>query len=281
MGSMSARADLSGQGVDPAPYDIESRPGPLVAAAIHAGHEVRPEIEAALRVDDDVRRREEDPFTDVWTRVAPNRVTVRVSRFEVDMNRPRDGAVYTTPESAWGIDVWGGTLDEGVRERSLATYDRFYRDVRRLLDEVVTREGGVLVYDLHSYNHRRDGPGRPPAPQHLHPDVNVGTGNIDRASWAPVIEAFITSMRQHRVLGTPLDVRENVCFRGGHLSRWVTRMFPRRSCVLAIEVKKVFMDEWTHQPIQEAMRDLERALRASVPDVLGAFSGALAERRVA
>jgi len=260
---------------------LESGAGPLVAAAIHSGHGVRPEIADALRVDDDVRRREEDPFTDTWTRVAPNRVVVHVSRFEVDLNRPRDGAVYATPESAWGLDVWGGGLDGAARRRSLAIYDRFHRDLQRFLRSIVAREGGVLVYDLHSYNHRRDGPLGAPAPQALNPDVNVGTGNIDRALWAPVVEAFIVSMRQRSVCGMPLDVRENVCFRGGHLSRWISWMFPRRSCVLAIEVKKVFMDEWTHQATAEALRDVEHALSASVPSVLRAFDEALAERGVA
>jgi N-formylglutamate amidohydrolase len=260
---------------------MQSGPGPLVATAIHCGHGVRPEIADALRVDGDVRRREEDPFTDTWTLVAPNRVSVRVSRFEVDLNRPRDGAVYASPEAAWGLDVWGGALDGGARRRSLAIYDCFYRDLRRLLDGVVAREGGVMVYDLHSYNHRRDGPGSEPGPQAENPDVNVGTGNIDRVAWAPVVDAFIAAMRERSVCGERLDVRENVCFRGGHLGRWVTEAFPRRSCVLSIEVKKMFMDEWTHRPIEEALQDVALALSMSVPAVLEAFQEALAERNVA
>ena len=42
-----------------------------------------------------------------------------------------------------------------------------------------------------------------------------------------------------------MDVRENVRFRGGELSRWVNERYRDRGCALAIEFKKMFMDEWT------------------------------------
>ena len=39
---------------------------------------------------------------------APRPITVSVtrSRFEADLNRPRDRAVYLTPADAWGHQVW-------------------------------------------------------------------------------------------------------------------------------------------------------------------------------
>ena len=39
---------------------------------------------------------QEDPFTGIWTTVAPTRLIGLHSRFEVDFNRPRDKAVYLT-----------------------------------------------------------------------------------------------------------------------------------------------------------------------------------------
>ena len=40
----------------------------------------------------------------------------RRSRFEVDLNRPREEAVYRVPEDCWGLDVWrGGRLDSSLR----------------------------------------------------------------------------------------------------------------------------------------------------------------------
>ena len=48
-----------------------------------------------------------------------------------------------------------------------------------------------------------------------------------------------------QVAGRPLDVRENVRFKGRQLAAFVHERFPTTGCALAIEVKKTFMDEWT------------------------------------
>lgn len=74
--------------------------GPLLAAAVHDGHELRDEVAELIALDEATRLREEDPFTGEWTAMAPNRMVVRRSRFEVDVNRPRETAVYRTPEDA-------------------------------------------------------------------------------------------------------------------------------------------------------------------------------------
>ena len=88
--------------------------GPLVATAVHDGHRVRDNLLALMKLDDAGRLREEDPFTAHWTTVAPTRVIGLHSRFEVDLNRPRDKAVYRSPEDAWGLDVWSGPLPPPV-----------------------------------------------------------------------------------------------------------------------------------------------------------------------
>ncbi len=61
----------------------------LVATAIHAGHDLRPEVAAALALDESTRLREEDPFTDALISPVGARVVVNRSRFEVDLNRAR------------------------------------------------------------------------------------------------------------------------------------------------------------------------------------------------
>ena len=79
---------------------------PLVAVALHDGHDLRPEVEQLLAISPDERKREEDPFTAAWTDVAETRLIVLRSRFEVDLNRPRDRAVYLKSEDSWGLKVW-------------------------------------------------------------------------------------------------------------------------------------------------------------------------------
>src|SRR5687768_7825373 len=84
-------------------WTITPGDGPIVATAIHDGHELRSDLAALCALTSAERLREEDPFTAAWTTVAPTRVVVHRSRFEVDMNRPRAGSVYRTPEEAWGL----------------------------------------------------------------------------------------------------------------------------------------------------------------------------------
>lgn len=76
------------------PWYLERGQGPLVAAAIHDGHEIRDELIGRVAISEGDRLREEDPFTGAWTGVAPTRLVGLHSRFEVDFNRPREKSVY-------------------------------------------------------------------------------------------------------------------------------------------------------------------------------------------
>ena len=87
-------------------WSVTTGDDPIVATAIHAGHSLRPEVEALMKLSEAHRLREEDPFTDRWVGVAENSIVVDVSRFEVDLNRPREKAVYVRPDDAWGLDLW-------------------------------------------------------------------------------------------------------------------------------------------------------------------------------
>ncbi len=247
--------------------------GPLVAAAIHAGHEVRDELTPHLALDEATRRREEDPLSDLWTAVAPTRLIGRRSRFEVDLNRPRHRAIYRTPVDAWGLAVWRSELPEALAERSLYEYDTFYQAVGELFRTLTARFGGFVVFDLHTYNYRRGGPDTPPAD--ADPQVNLGTGTLDRGRWGRLVDRFLADLRVYDFPGGRLDVRENVKFRGGYFPRFIHRSFPASpggeqagGCALAIEVKKFFMDEWTGAVDHALVAAIGDALASTVPGVL-------------
>jgi N-formylglutamate amidohydrolase len=250
-------------------WKIEAGDGPLVATAIHDGHEVRDDALRHMKIDEADRLREEDPWTAAWTTVAPNRVIGLRSRFEVDLNRPRETAVYRTPEDAWGLEVWNSEPAPEIVERSLAEYDAFYAALHELYSRLAARHDRFVVYDLHTYNHRRDGPGSPAADPAENPQINVGTGTMrDRTMWAPVIDRFVADLSTYDFPGGALDVRENVRFRGGNHGRWAHETFPNAACVLSIEVKKIFMDEWTGVVDQHLLQAVGRALGSTVPGVL-------------
>ena len=242
--------------------------GPLVAMAVHDGHAVRDEVATLLALDEQARLREEDPFTGLWTTVAPTRVIGLRSRFEVDLNRSRDEAVYRKPEDAWGLHVWRQDPPSELVARSLAEYDCFYEAMHGVLSEVAQRHGRFFVFDLHSYNHRRGGPDAPPADEVENPQVNIGTGTMDRSRWASLVDRFIGDLGAFDFPGGRLDVRENVKFKGRGFPRWVHQSFPDTGCALAIEFKKFFMDEWTGRPDRAQVDAIGEALRATVPGVL-------------
>ena len=137
--------------------------GPLVAAAVHDGHAMRSELGQHVALSESGRLREEDPYTAAWTDVVGVRIIGTRSRFEVDLNRAREKAVYLKPEDAWSLQVWHSELPEDVVERSRAEYDLFYENLTTLFDGLVARYGRFVVYDLHTYNHRRDGADQPVA----------------------------------------------------------------------------------------------------------------------
>lgn len=253
-------------------WEIHRGDQPLLATAIHDGHAVRAEVAELMAISDDDRRREEDPFTSRWTTVAPNRLVARRSRFEVDLNRPPEQAVYRTPDDCWRLEVWKRPLPDEVVDRSMSQYWAFYDLARAILNDIEQRFGDFVVFDLHSYNHRRAGPDAPPADPAGNPVVNVGTGTMDRDRWAPLVDRFIADLSAQTVAGTPLDVRENVRFRGGHLSRWVHETYPEHGCTLAIEVKKVYMDEWTGEPDEQVIAEVEQALLATLPGLFESLS---------
>ena len=242
--------------------------GPIVACAVHAGSEVRAEALRHMALRRRQRFVEEDPYTDQLTDVAGTSVVVHRSRFEVDLNRARDRAVYRTPGDAWGLTVWRGPLPAAVRQRSLRLHDRFYAELGALLARAGAGGRPFVVLDLHSYNHRRSGPEAPPADPAGNPEINVGTGSLDRERWGPLVDQFMADLRGEDVGGRPLDVRENVRFRGGHLSRWVHATFAGQGCCLAVEVKKFFMDERTGAIDEPVWRGVQGALAATVPGVL-------------
>ena len=240
---------------------VKEGSSPIVATAIHDGHELREEVRERMVLPEADRLREEDPYTGRWAEIAPTRLIARRSRFEVDLNRAREKAVYRRPEDCWGLEVWNGELPEDVVSRSLDEYDAFYAEARRVIQGVVDAHGCAVILDLHTYNHRREGPDGPEADPETNPEVNIGTGSVDRSVWGNLVNGFMEDVRAYDFGGRHLDVRENVKFRGANFARWVHATWPGRACDIAIEFKKFFMDEWTGEFFEEPCRHITGALQ--------------------
>jgi hypothetical protein len=239
---------------------------PVLATAIHNGHAIRPDMEVIMAISAEERLREEDPFTEFVTRDIPNRIAFHRSRFEIDLNRPREAAVYLSAEQAWGLDIWKQSPPADVIERSLAIHDEYYAMLRQVLYGLQERHGRFVVLDIHSYNHRRDGPGSSPAEPSGAPEINIGTFSMDRERWAHVLDPFMDTLHAFEFCGRNVDVRENVAFEGrGEQTRFVHEAFPETGCAIAVEFKKFFMDEWTGLADRETLVAMRAMLRSALP----------------
>jgi len=250
-------------------------PGPIIAVANHHGCKLRPEVARIMALDADSRLREEDPFTGDWAKMVPTSLVAEYSRFQVDLNRPRESAVYLTPEDAWGLQVWTQSPPADLIKRSLAEYDAYYNALEGLCREKQEKYGAFVVLDLHSYNYRRNGPQGPVADPAGNPEVNIGTGTMNRERWGGLVDRFMSELQNFDFLGRRLDVRENVKFVGRQFPKWVHTNYPESGCAIAIELKKFFMDEWTGSLDVDAHNAILRALAAALPgleDELGKVS---------
>jgi hypothetical protein len=230
-------------------------PGPIIATAIHDGNELRPEVARAMALPDLDRLREEDPFTGQAVTGIATHVIAHRSRFEFDLNRGAESAIYRTPEQSWGLKVWKAEPGQQLVADSLELHAAYYRMLGALLDDIAAAHDRFVLIDVHSYNHRRDGAGAPPTPQDQAPDVNIGTSSMPRDEWAFLLDPLMEAMRGFDFNGRRLDVRENVAFQGkGEQTRFVHERYPSKGCAIALEFKKFFMDEWSGEPIEAELR---------------------------
>ena len=245
---------------------IETDHSPIVATALHCGDELRSDLKDNMALDESERLREEDPFTDIFTQIVKNRIIDSHTRFEVDFNRPRNKAVYRYPDDAWGLHIWHTALSKPEIERSLSFYDLFYKEMETYFSNIIKEYGYVVVLDIHSYNHRRSGPDAPFDDPLLNPEINVGTKTLENPKkWQHLIDRVIEEMRAYDYLGRHLDVRENVKFYGGYFAQWIHEHFYPNACVLSIEFKKFFMDEWSGKADIKQIEEVKKMLKTILP----------------
>lgn len=239
--------------------------GPVTATAIHAGHVMRAELKPHLAIGDEDRRREEDPLTDYFLSLADNLVRVNRSRFECDMNRSREMAISKDPKDTWDLKIWKDDLPEAAQEVSRKLHDRFYGEMRKMFDSLLEKHGRILVLDLHSYNHRRDGADAEPAAVSGNPDIDIGATTLDKRVYGNLLETLSDHLRRTPVNGRTLQVAENVRYPdGGNFPEWLHQIYGERACVITLEYKKIFMDEWTGKVDVGAVQDLRTGLMHSL-----------------
>lgn len=241
-------------------------PAGHAGVALHAGHDVRPEVAENMKISPADRRREEDPHTEAFLQTFPIQIVARYSRFEYDPNRPPQSAVYTTPDTCWDLDVWHRPQTEAEKAESLAKHQELHGLMDIVTDYMLQNHRYGILFDLHSYNYQRQGP----VEWHVDPKpvINLGTGPVNREIFGECLEDFMTRLQTFSLNDRKTYVAENEIFKGGHLSRRLSRNNYDRLLVLAIEFKKVFMNELSGELYPDALNQLVTQFEAAAGEFM-------------
>lgn len=234
---------------------------PYICGAVHDGHQFRKSLwENCLHSEYD-RWYEEDPCTYAMVQSHPIVIAGRDSRFEYDLNRGPETAIYT---DAWGKKLWKRPLAEEERDHSLEKHSNFYKVVQALVHQIETKYGKALVFDMHSYNWKRW--------DREVPTWNLGTANIDNDRFEKLAVAWSKSLGHMQLPnGIKSTSKINDTFQGnGYFLKYITQNF-NNTLVLATEIAKIYCDEYEGTLYPEVVRSVEDQLKELIPLQLKKF----------
>jgi hypothetical protein len=251
-----------------------TEPSSAAGIVMHAGSRMRPELADLIMPGSEDRYREEDPFADAFIEGLPLRIIARDSRFEYDLNREEESCIYPFGEQKYGLDIWSRPLTDREQEPALLKFREFYQLVDLVLEYMLGRNRKVLIFDLHTYCYQRLG--KATWYEDPNPEINIGTGAVNHGIFSGAIQTFISDLAGVRIEQHPVRVAENAVFQGGYLSRRLSKAWHDRVLVLAIEYKKIFMDEWTGELYPDRLEQLVARFRKASDNMIK-FSAATHE----
>ncbi|WP_299274759.1 N-formylglutamate amidohydrolase [uncultured Psychroserpens sp.] len=224
--------------------------------AVHDGHQFRKELWGNCIHTEYERWYEEDPETKNMINSHPIVIAGCDSRFEYDLNRAPEDAVFDT---AWGKELWHEPLSEEQKRKSLEKHKNFYKVVYALIAKLEHKFGVAIVYDMHSYNWKRW--------DREVPTWNLGTSNVDNDRFGADIELWRQALSELRLPHAIKSTSKiNDTFQGnGYFLKFITKNF-QNTLVLATEIAKVYCDEYDYIIYPEVVASVEEQLRAILPE---------------
>ncbi len=228
---------------------------PFICGAVHDGHQFRKDLWQNCLHNEYERWYEEDPCTKEMVQSHPIVLAGRDSRFEYDLNRSPESAIY---EDAWGKKLWKNPLSKDDIGISLDKHANFYKVVHALVNKIESKHGKALVFDMHSYNWRRW--------DREVPVWNLGTSNIDNERFGNMAESWKTKLAG---ITMPHNIRStsaiNDTFQGnGFFLKYITSNF-KNTLVLATEISKIYCNEYEGIIYPEVVRAVETNLKELIP----------------
>ena len=225
-----------------------------VCGAVHDGHQFRKELWENCIHTEYERWFEEDPETKNMVISHPIVIAGCDSRFEYDLNRTPEEAVF---ETAWGKQLWKQPLPENQKQKSLNKHENFYKVVHALISKLEEKFDVCIVYDMHSYNWKRW--------DREVPTWNLGTSNLDNNRFGADIESWRQSLSE---IQFPHNIKQtskiNDTFQGnGYFLKFITKNF-KNTLVLATEIAKIYCDELSQIIYPEVVTAVENQLSSKL-----------------
>ena len=206
---------------------------PYIGTAIHAGNALRKELNYKINLSGFQRWQEEDPCTEEFIKGLPITITALDSRYEYDLNRDKRKCIY---KEAWGRTVWRENLTPLEAQASLIKHQEFYDVIAFLIRKLESLFTEVFIFDIHSFNYRRDGI------NHEAPLFNLGTYYI-KDFFRNRAHSLLEELKRANIHAVDNLSGENIVFYGkGYLAEFVNAHF-NRTAVFPLEVKKVYCNE--------------------------------------
>ena len=242
---------------------------PAIFTAIHAGNTIQEHLQGKLALEEKERRYEEEPFTGAMLASFPIVLEGLESRFQYDLNRPLDTAIY---EEARGKKVWNVALTAKERQESIQRHQSYYKVIHALISVLEKKFHRCIVYDLHSYNHKRLALDAPL--------FNIGTHFIDKALFQPVLNHLKRQLVKTEFLNLENRVAFDAVFSGkGYQAAFIHKQHSRSLCV-PLEVKKVYMDETTGELYPLMLEEITGALKQALSYNGAYFSRKFTQKKV-
>lgn len=229
---------------------------PYACAAIHNGHQFRKELWSNCFHTAYERWYEEDPETKTMVQSHPIVIAGCDSRFEYDLNRPPEEAVFTT---AWGKSLWKTPLTNEAKTQSLNKHANFYKVVHALIETLEKSFGFCTVYDMHSYNWERW--------DREVPTWNLGTTNLDNERFGNAIEMWRKSLASIKLPNNIAQTAKinDTFFGNGYFLKYITKHF-KNTLVLATEIAKVYCSESNQIIYPEVVSAVETQLKTRIKE---------------
>ncbi len=251
-------------------FHVDKTNSPFWAFAIHDGHHIQKDLLDYLCLDEEARLREEDPYTGILAELPFNRFISATSRFQLDINRCKQGAVYLSPSQAWGLQVWKRDLPKIIVNKLYENHEAIFRIIDSQIQETIEKYGYFVIYDIHSYNAKREG-SQAVIDYQNNPQINIGTAH-NHSKWTDLTAMLIRILQKEKGGTHSFDVRENIKFKGGYLSKYINERYGDKGCVFSIEFRKDFMNEWTGELYPEKLQEYKQLLLHTVETLENYFA---------